>query len=181
MQQLFKYLFLIILVFSTNVLARLNSTKDVRWISIGEGTYINGFTYPYKVKLSVPYGEKNISDMKQGLIPMKFTLLWLPFDFSKKSTQALFTTQIKSKFTPKESYVIYLNVINKFIEKLPATIRGDEWVFIYHPDQGTKLFIKDKLIHHLIGAAFNRALINSWINDNPVLTSHLFTRLLKLQ
>lgn len=152
-----------------------------KWVEIGEGTYKAGFIYPYKVQLSVPYGVRNIAELKQGLLPMRFELTWLPMTTSKKEIKKLFSNQLEEKFDSVASFKLSKNLIYLFLRKLPETKRHEHWVFEYYPDRGTKLFIQDKKIYHLVGAEINRALIDSWINKSPVLTANLFNRLLKLQ
>lgn len=152
-----------------------------KWVEIGEGTYKAGFIYPYKVQLSVPYGVRNIEELKQGLLPMRFELDWLPNNTTKKEIKKLFSNQLEEKFDSIESFKLSKNLIHLFLRKLPIAKRHDHWVFEYYPDEGTKLFIDNDKIYHLVGAELNRALINSWINKSPVLTANLFNRLLKLQ
>ncbi len=155
--------------------------SNPKWVKIGEGTYKSGFTYPYKVQLSVPYGVRNIAELKQGLLPMRFELIWLPNTTTKKEIKKLFSNQLEEKFASVESFKLSKNLIHLFLRKLPETKRHEHWLFEYYPDVGTKLFIKDKKVYHLVGAQINRALIDSWINKSPVLTANLFNRLLKLQ
>ncbi len=166
-----------LLILSLSVYAQ----SKLQWVEIGEGTYKAGFIYPYKVQLSVPYGVRNIAELKQGLLPMRFELIWLPITTTKKEIKKLFSNQLEEKFDSVSSFKLSKNLIYLFLRKLPATKRHEHWVFEYYPDIGTKLFIKDKKIYHLVGAELNRALIDSWINKSPVLTANLFNRLLKLQ
>jgi hypothetical protein len=170
-------LLLSLLILSLSVFAQ----TEPKWVEIGEGTYKAGFIYPYKVQLSVPYGVRNIAELKQKLLPMRFELIWLPNTTSKKEIKKLFSNQLEEKFDSVESFKLSKNLIYLFLRKLPATTRHEHWVFEYYPDLGTKLFIKDKKVYHLVGAELNRALIDSWINKSPVLTANLFNRLLKLQ
>lgn len=157
------------------------SHNEIRWVDIGEDTYNHGFIYPYKVKLSVPYGERNIEDIKEGLIAMKFSINWLPTKFSKTNVRTLFSSQLENFYSNEENHRLSKNLIGYFLKKLPSTKRHDTWEYIYLPDEGTRLFIDNEIIHHLVGADINRALLQSWLNKSPVLTSALFKRLLKLQ
>ncbi len=161
-------------------LCAFGQTKP-KWVEIGEGTYKAGFIYPYKVKLFVPYGVRDIAELKQGLLPMRFELTWLPNFTSQKEIKKLFSSQLEEKFDSVESFKLSKNLIHLFLRKLPETKRHEKWVFEYYPDMGTKLFIHEKKIYHLVGAELNRALIDSWINKSPVLTANLLNRLLKLQ
>jgi len=108
-------------------------------------------------------------------------LNWLPNLTTKKEIKKLFSNQLEEKFDSVASFKLSKNLIYLFLRKLPETKRHEHWVFEYYPDIGTKLFIQDKKIYHLVGAEINRALIDSWINKSPVLTANLFNRLLKLQ
>jgi len=169
---------IVTLFFLTNMAVAQDRT---RWVEIGEGTYEYGFIYPYKIKLSVPFGVRNIADIKEGLSPMKFSLIWLPIMYSQENVKKLFLSQFEKGYSNKESFMLAKNIINFFLKKLPATEKHNEWVFIYYPDEGSKLFINDKKIHHLVGAEFNRALVHSWLDKSPVLTANLLNRLLKIQ
>jgi hypothetical protein len=157
------------------------SAQTTRWVDIGEGTYEQGFLFPYKIKFSVPFGVRDIDDIKLGLHPMKFEINWLLPNATKDIVSKVFFDQLKEKYENKESFRLSKNLIHYFLNKLPAIIKHDKWLFVYYPDVGTKLFIHEEKIHHLVGAEFNRALIGSWLDKNPVLTSHLFNRLLKIQ
>jgi len=157
-------------------------TKErTHWVEIGEGTYEFGFTYPYKIKFFVPYGVRNIKDIKAGLFPMRFELNWLAIEYPKEKVQKLFNKQIEEHFSSPANFKLSNNLIHLFLRKLPPVKKHDQWVFTYYPDEGAKLFIKDKKIHHLVGAELNRALVQSWLDQSPVLTANLLKRLLKLQ
>ncbi len=175
-----KNLMTAMLVFMLLISSAMAQEKK-RWVEIGVGTYDYGFLYPYKVRLSIPFGVRNIEDIKQGLLPMKFDLQWLLMSYSQEEVKKLFLAQLEEGYTNKESFLLAQNIIQYFLGKLPATKKHDEWTFIYYPDEGSKLFIEGKKVHHLVGAEFNRALMNSWIEKSPVLTANLFNRLLKLQ
>jgi hypothetical protein len=159
----------------------IQSRENTHWVNIGEGTYDYGFIFPYKIKFYVPYGVRNIPDIKEGVIPMKFDLDWLPISYKKEKVEKLFNNQLENHYGDQESFKLAKNAIHHFLKKLPAINKHDQWVFTYYPDEGTKLFIKDKKVHHLVGSELNRALVQSWINKNPVLTANLFKRLLKIQ
>lgn len=172
---------LTLFIFLTATLAQANPNSKTHWVNIGKGTYGQGFLFPYRVKLFVPYGERNIPDIKEGVTPLKFELEWLLINAPKKQIRKIFTDQIREHYSNPESYILSKNIINLFLKKLPTVKKHDSWIFEYYPDEGTKLFINNKQIHHLVGAELNRALIQSWLNKSPVLTSYLFTRLIKLQ
>jgi hypothetical protein len=175
-----KYkLIFIVLMIASSVFA--NTNDKTHWVKIGEGTYDYGFIFPYKIKFHVPYGERNIGDIKKGVIPMKFDLEWLPLNYKKSKVEKLFNTQLKGFYSDQESFKLSHNIIQQFLNKLPAIVKHDKWVFTYYPDVGTQLFIEDIKIHHLVGSELNRALYESWLNKNPVLTANLFKRLLKVQ
>lgn len=168
-----------VLLFVNSVFA--NPNDRTHWVNIGEGTFHQGFIFPYKIKLYIPYGVRNIDDIKEGVIPMKFDLDWLLVEPPIKDVKQIFSNQIRDNYSNPESYRLGKNIIGLFLKHLPSVKKHDHWVFEYYPDEGTKLYINNEIIHHLIGAELNRALIQSWLNKSPVLTSNLFTRLLKLQ
>lgn len=172
-------LIIITLLIASSVFA--NPNDRTHWVKIGEGTYDYGFLFPYKIKFHVPYGVRNIGDIKEGVIPMKFNLEWLPLDFKKSKIKKLFNTQLEDFYSDPESFKLSHNIIHQFLNKLPAVVKHDKWVFIYYPDKGTQLFIGNKKIHHLVGSELNRALYESWLKKTPVLTANLFKRLLKIQ
>ena len=175
-----KYKLIIIVLLVTNSLSA-NSLNKTHWVKIGQGTYDHGFIFPYKIKFYVPYGERNIRDIKKGVIPMKFELKWLLLDLTKPKVEQMFSKQLEEAYNDNESFKLSYNVIQQFLNKLPTIVKHDNWVFTYYPDEGTQLFIDDKKIHHIVGSELNRALYQSWLNKNPVLTSNLFKRLLRLQ
>lgn len=168
---------LLTLMLSNTVFAQ----KEISWVEIGEGTYDHGFIFPYKIKLFVPIGVRNIADLKEGLLPMRFQLDWLPIELSQEKVKDIFLNQLKNHFNNPEGYKLSVNIIEYFLKKLPEVKKHNIWLFEYFPDEGTKLFIQNEKIHQLVGAEINRALIQSWVNKNPMLTSNLFNRLLKVQ
>ncbi len=172
---------LALFIFLTSTLGQAKPDSETHWVNIGKATYGQGFLFPYKIKLFVPYGVRNIHDIKEGVIPVKFELDWLLINAPQKKIKKIFTQQIREHYSNPESYMLSKNIINLFLKKLPAVKKHDSWIFEYYPDEGTKLYINNQQIHHLVGAELNRALIHSWLNKNPVLTSSLFNRLIKLQ
>lgn len=158
-----------------------NAHEQTRWVNIGNGIFEHGFLYPYKINFFVPYGVRDIEEIKQGLFPMKFELLWLPNDSTHDEVEKIFSKQLEENFNNPENYRLSKNLINLFLKKLPQTKRHDQWVFIYFPDEGTRLYIEEEKIHHIAGAELNRVLIQSWLNKTPVLTANLLNRLLKLK
>jgi len=172
---------LAILIFLMSSLGQTNQSSSIHWVNIGEGTYDQGFIFPYRVKLYVPYGVRDINDIKSGVIPMKFELDWLLVDASKAVVQKIFRNQIRENYSSPENHKLAKNIIHSFLTKLPTVKKHDFWIFEYYPDEGAKLYINNQQIHHLVGAELNRSLIQSWLNKSPVLTSNLFSRLIKLQ
>jgi len=168
---------LLLIFISTIICAK----PKIHWVAIGNGTYNHGFIYPYKIKFYVPYGVRNVNDIKLGLYPMKFKINWLLMKYSKKEVSQLFFKQLQENFKSQGNFRLYKNIVNSFLETLPAIIKQDEWDFIYSPDEGTRLYIKDKLTHHLVGSELNWALTQAWLNKDPVLTNKLLNRLLKVQ
>ena len=170
--------FLLILFIASSVAHEQGKT---RWIEIGEATYELGLSFPYKVKLFVPFGKRNIAEMREGLIPLKIELDWLLIKLPKEEVGQLFHNQLQQSYKNEESFRLSKNLIYLFTRKMPEITKHDKWYFIYYPDLGTQLMIGDKKIYHLVGSEINRALLDSWINKNPMLTNSLFQRLLELQ
>ncbi|HHL31607.1 MAG TPA: hypothetical protein ENJ41_03405, partial [Oceanospirillales bacterium] len=90
-------------------------TDKTQWVVIGEGTYEYGFIFPYKIKLLVPFGVRNIDEIKNGLQPMQIKLDWLPLKYSKQQVHKLFLAQFEDKYVDKESFLLSKNIINHFI------------------------------------------------------------------
>ena len=172
-----KLLFLLILIAATFV----SVEAKTQWVKIGEGTYNQGFIYPYKLSLYVPYGVRNIHDIKQMQYEMKFKLDWLLMEASDQQVIKIFRQQLKENFSSTENFKLYTHVIESFLNSLSSIKKHNQWAFIYSPDVGTRLYINEKEVHHLVGSDINKALMNSWLKKDPVLTSNLFTRLLKVQ
>lgn len=154
---------------------------ETQWVKIGGGTYNQGFLYPYKINLYVPYGVRNIHDIKQMQDKMKFSLDWLLLESPKMQVKKIFLQQLKENFNSDESFQLNAYVIDQFLTSLQGVKKHHQWDFIFSPDVGTILYINHKEIYHLVGAEINKALLNSWLKKDPVLTSNLFTRLLKVQ
>lgn len=159
----------------------LHAESEYRWINIGEADYKTGANTPYKIKLSLPYGATDLNDVKALLYPMKFELTWNEEKLSSSSVQSTFRKQLKNHFDDFESYKLYKHQIRYFLKKLPPVVLGEQWVFEYYPDQGIRLYIDGKRVHLLIGAQLNRALLKSWMDYNPFITSQLLTKLLRIQ
>ncbi len=170
------FIFTIISFFGT-----VSAQTEIQWVEIGEGTYNIGFDYPYKIKFLIPYGTRNIPDIKEGLYPLKFKLQWLPLHLPQDKVQKIFNQQLEDKYSSEENFQLSKNLITQFLDKLPNIKKGDQWSLVYYPDRGSKLYIDDKFVHHIVGAEFNRALVQSWLNNTPVLTANLFKRLLQLK
>jgi hypothetical protein len=174
----------IIFILLTTISLVVSSQPVERWVEVGSTPYkikMNGeLITPYEVKLYLPYGSKNIADTKEGLYPMRFELTWLEEKYSTERVHELFHYQIESHFDDPEGFKLYENFIQLFIKKLVPTKKGDVWLFENYPDEGTRVFINDKQIHHIIGVEFNRAMYRSWLHENPILTAHLLSKLIKL-
>ena len=124
-----KYkLIIIVLLFASFVFA--NPNDRTHWVKIGEGTYEFGFIFPYKIQFHVPYGVRNIHDIKEGVIPMKFDLKWLPIEYPKPKVEKMFSKQLEEYYSDNESFKLSHNIIQQFLNKLPAIVKHDQWVFI---------------------------------------------------
>ena len=172
------FIYLILLTFNSF------SQTVKRWVEVGSAVYEikldSMLIIPYKVKLYLPYGTINIQDTKDGLNPMRFELTWIYDKFPTVKVKKLFQHQIESHFDDPEGFKLYKNFIQLFINKLPPTKKGDVWLFENFPDEGTRVYVGDKQIHHIIGVEFNRAMYQSWLNESPILTAQLLSKLIKL-
>lgn len=171
----------LLLSFVFLVFAHCLSAETVsRWVHVGEVDYELKTSTPYHIKLYLPYGAKDIGDLKEYLYPMRFEITWLE-PVSADSVKLLFKRQIRNHFPDKEALRLYKHYIRFFTKKLKATKADDVWVFEYFPDEGIRLFINDKLVHLMIGVELNRALLRSWMEFHPIMTSKLINKLLRIQ
>lgn len=173
----------LVLIWFTLMSIQLHAGNVEQWVEIGKGAYeIRKGTdeiCPYEVTFYLPYGANVLSDTKEGLYPMRFELTWHE-DYSVEKVRELMLFQLESHFDDPEGFKLYNNFIQIFLKKLKSAKKGDVWLFENYPDEGTRLFIKEKKIHHLIGVEFNRAMYQSWLNENPILTSQLLSKLIKI-
>gem|GEM_PF-849898 len=154
---------------------------ELRWVPVGKSDVLWNFTYMFTLGLEVPYGETSINDIKQGLVPLRFTLKWLPPKTPREKVARYFQSRLQKHFASAEAFQRNFPAIRKLLEALPAAQKHDLWHIVYDPDAGTLFFVDEQKIHHAVGAHLNRALLKNWLNDNPVTTAQLLNRLIQRQ
>ena len=112
---------------------------------------------------------------------VQFDLEWLTPSTSKTQVENHFKQLLESKLKDQEAITFNQSHISRLVKKLPKAKRHDRWQFYFTPDEGTHVYINDNKVHTLIGSEINRALYSAWLLSDPVSTSKLLTRLLKLQ
>ncbi len=165
------------------ILGLLLSTQvndSVQWVKLGEAEISWGYKTPYRINLMTPKGVHNINDIRNGMQVIQFDIEWLAPTTSKEQVGNHFKQLIEEKLDGPESVKFNKTIINRMIKKLPEANRYDRWQFIFSPDSGTDIYIAGTKVHVLIGSEINRALHHAWMLRDPVTTSKLLTRLLKL-
>lgn len=151
-----------------------------QWVKLGEAEISWGYKTPYRINLRAPKGVHDIEDIRNGLQTVQFDVEWLAPSTSQEQVAAHFKDLIETQLKTPESIQFNQTIINRLIKKLPKANRFDRWQFNFSPDAGTVLIIDGEKTHTLIGSEINRALYQAWLFRNPVTTSKLLTRLLKL-
>jgi len=169
------------LVLASMWLALSSQAAQRPWVTVGKSDILWGFTYVFSLSLQVPYGQTNIDDIKAGLVPVRFSLKWLPPRMPQEKVAAYFQDSLKKHFADAADFQRNKSGIERLLAALPATRKHDLWHIEYDPDAGTLIFVGERKVHHLVGASLNRALLNNWLNDNPVTTAQLLNRLIRLQ
>jgi len=169
-----KILIILALILSNQI------TTVGTWVKLGEAEITWGYQAPYRINLMSPKGVHNIDDIRNAMQDIQFDLEWLAPATTKQQVEAHFKKLIESQLTTPESINFNQTTINRLVKKLPEANRFDRWQFYFSPDAGTHVVIADKKIHTIIGSEINRALYNAWLFRDPVTTSKLLTRLLKL-
>lgn len=173
-----KRIFFILLLLTTSVVAQNNSVNQ--WVKLGEAEITWGYKTPYRINLMAPKGIHDLEDIKNGVQVVQFDIEWLAPVTSKDQVSQHFKELIEAQLDGPESIKFNQTTINRLLKKLPEANRYDRWQFNYSPDAGTKVMIEGEKIHLLIGSEINRALHRAWLFRDPVTTSKLLTRLLKL-
>ena len=150
------------------------------WVKIGEAEITWGYKTPYRINLLAPRGVHDLNDIRNGMQVIQFDIEWLAPTFSKDDVEKHFKELIENELDDPESIKFNQTIINRLIKKLPEASRFDRWQFTFSPDAGTQVVIDEQLIHTMIGSEINRALHHAWLYRDPVTTSKLLTRLLKL-
>ncbi len=154
--------------------------ESSQWVKLGESNVTWGYKTPYRINLMVPRGMYDIDDIKNGMQVMQFEIEWLAPETPQEQVVAHFEELVKTQLGNDESIKFNQVIIKRFTDKLPAAKRFDRWHFIFSPDAGTEIRIAGQNNHTIIGAEVNRALHQAWLFRDPVTTSKLLTRLLKL-
>ena len=151
-----------------------------QWVKLGEAEISWGYKTPYRINLMSPKGVHDIEDIRNGMQLIQFDIEWLAPSTTKQQVERHFKELIESQLSTPESIQFNQLTINRLIKKLPEAQRFDRWQFYYSPDAGTQVIINNIKTHTLIGSEINRAMYHAWLFRDPVTTSKLLTRLLKL-
>ncbi len=165
------------------ILALFLSTQVLaveQWVKLGEAEVSWGYKTPYRINLMSPKGIHDLEDIRNGMQDIQFDIEWLAPNTPKPQVESHFKELIESQLSTPEAIQFNQTTINRLIRKLPEANRFDRWQFNFSPDSGTQVFIDNKKVHTLIGSEINRAIYHAWLFRDPVTTSKLLTRLLKL-
>ena len=132
------------------------------WYLMGTAQVHRSFVPFYGLALHGPTGASGEAQLSQGLTPLQITLVWYASELPKAQVQDHFrklfeqvtTAETRSRVAPR---------LEKFIEMLPAAVRGEKVVFYYSPDAGTRVTLSDGTAANFAGIEFNRALISMWL------------------
>lgn len=159
-------------------MAQNNSVNQ--WVKLGEAEIVWGYKTPYRINLMAPKGIHDVDDIKNGVQLIQFDIEWLAPVMSDEQVDQHFKELIEAQLDGPESIKFNQTIINRLLKKLPEANRYDRWLFNYSPDAGTEIIIDGEKVHRLIGSEINRAIHHAWLLKDPVTTSKLLTRLLKL-
>jgi len=168
----------IVMLISWLTMTLLSDTTE--WVKLGEAEVSWGYKTPYRINMMAPKGIHDLEDIRNGVQLIQFELEWLAPLTPQDQVRDHFKTLIESQLDSPESIQFSQTLINRMLNKLPEANRFDRWQFVYSPDSGTHIYIDQQQVHILIGSEINRALYNAWLYRDPVTTSKLLTRLLKL-
>jgi hypothetical protein len=168
----------LILMLLLSLLTQVNASNQ--WVKLGEAEIQWGYKTPYRINLMVPKGVHDLDDIRNGVQVIQFDLEWLAPHTSQEQVTQHFKELIEGQLKEPESIKFNQTGVNRLLKKLPEANRYDRWQFIYSPDAGTEVIIEGDKVHRLIGSEINRALHRAWLFRDPVTTSKLLTRLLKL-
>ncbi|MCB1584124.1 MAG: chalcone isomerase family protein [Marinicella sp.] len=174
-----KILYFLLLLLINPAYAQHNDAKQ--WVKLGEAEIAWGYKTPYRINLMAPRGIHDVNDIKNGVQVVQFDLEWLAPVTSKNQVEQHFRELIEAQLDNPESIKFNQTSINRLLKKLPEANRFDRWQFIYSPDAGTQIIIAGEKVHLLIGSEINRAIHHAWLLRDPVTTSKLLTRLLKIR
>ncbi len=151
-----------------------------QWVKLGEAEISWGYRTPYRINLMAPKGVHDLDDIRNGMQVVQFDIEWLAPVIAKDQVEKHFKELIEEQLDDPESIKFNQTIINRLTKKLPEANRFDRWQFTFSPDTGTQVTIAGEQVHTLIGSEINRALHHAWLLRDPVTTSKLLTRLLKL-
>ncbi|WP_223789446.1 chalcone isomerase family protein [Marinicella meishanensis] len=156
------------------------NTHPEQWVKVGESEISWGYKTPYRINLRAPKGVHDIDDIRNGVQDIQFDLEWLAPVTTQEQVTAHFKELLENQLKDPESIKFNRVIIDRLLNKLPAANRFDHWQFYFSPDSGTAVYINGEKVHNIIGSEINRALHAAWLFRDPVTTSKLLTRLLKL-
>lgn len=135
------------------------------WYLQGTAQVHRSFIPFYGLALYGPSGIGSKASLSLGLTPLQITLVWYANELPKEQVQEHFrklfervsTAETRDRVAPR---------LDKFINMLPAAVRGQQMVFHYSPDAGTRVTLNDGRAVNFAGIEFNRALISMWLGPD---------------
>jgi hypothetical protein len=132
------------------------------WYLMGSALVHRSFIPFYGLALHGPNGAGVETPLSQGLTPLQITLVWYANELPKEQVQEHFR-KLFEQVTTQETRDRVAPRLEKFIDVLPAAVRGEQIVFYYSPDAGTRMTLSDGSAFNFAGIEFNRALISMWL------------------
>lgn len=132
------------------------------WYLMGSALVHRSFIPFYGLALHGPSGAGVETPLSQGLTPLQITLVWYANELPKEQVQEHFRKLFEQVTTPETRDRVAPR-LEKFIEVMPAAVRGEQIVFYYSPDAGTRMTLGDGTAVNFAGIEFNRALISMWL------------------
>lgn len=132
------------------------------WYLMGTAQVHRSFIPFYGLALHGPRGAGKETPLSQGLTPLQITLVWYANALPKEQVQEHFR-KLFEQVSTAESRERVRPRLEKFIDMLPAAVRGQQMVFYYSPDAGTRVTLNDGTAANFAGLEFNRTLISMWL------------------
>jgi hypothetical protein len=132
------------------------------WYLMGTAQVHRSFVPFYGLALHGPSGAGRDTPLSQGLTPLQLTLVWYASELPREQVQEHFRKLFEQVTTPETRDRVEPR-LDKFIEMLPNAVRGEQVVFYYSPDAGTRVTLSDGTAANFAGIEFNRALISMWL------------------